>query len=462
MAVQRRGKLLGVLYLENNLVTGAFSPESQFMLETLAAQAAISLEISGVYEALQESEESYRMVFENSPVPIWEEDLSAVKAFFDDLRKRGVAELEEYFEQNPAAVRRCAELTRIKDVNQAALVLHCAASKNQLLAGLLSTFVAESLDAFRYGLVCLWNGKTEVVRDATVKTLAGEPRSVTVYLSVCPGYEETLTKILVSLVDITDRKRVEEQIVRLNRDLERRAVALEAANKELEGFLYTVSHDLRAPIRHIDGFAQLLETRSAGVLDEAGRHCLDTILRATKHMGVLIDNLLRFSRLGRHALSRADVDLGVLVQEVIRELEAQEEGRTIHWHIRGLPTVSGDRTLIRTAVVEVISNAIKFTRPRAVGEVEIGHYAEQEEIVVFFRDNGVGFDMKYANKLFGVFHRLHRGDEFEGIGIGLANARRIIGRHGGRIWAEAEVDKGATFFLALPRQAAEESIGRDG
>jgi light-regulated signal transduction histidine kinase (bacteriophytochrome) len=231
-----------------------------------------------------------------------------------------------------------------------------------------------------------------------------------------------------------------------------RTAQLEASNKELEGFAYSVSHDLRAPLRHIDGFLKLLQKKAGSALDEQGCHYMDNISDAAQKMGRLIDELLSFTRMGRHNLSYQRMDLGALVQDVIRELEPDTVGSNVDWHIGDLPAVDCDTVMLRMVMANLITNALKFTRPRQQARIEIGSLSGQNsEAVIYVRDNGVGFDMAYADKLFGVFQRLHRADQFEGTGIGLANVRRIIARHGGRVWAEGELGQGAVFYFALPQ-----------
>jgi signal transduction histidine kinase len=594
--------------------------EEERLFQEIARRMEDALTGLMIHRNLGESEKRYRMVFENSPVSIWEEDFSPVKHLFDDLKNQGVSHIEQWLDRHPEAVRQCAESVKIVDVNQSAVALHGAANKEALFAGLTQIFTPEALDTFRRELVCLWDEGTELISDSVVKTLAGERREVTVYFSVCPGHEQTLSKVIVSLIDITDRKRsdavniarlhlmqfaenhslkalleqtlneverltgsrigfyhfVEEdqktltlqnwstktkaqfckaqgeglhypiseagvwvdcvyrrkpvihddyaalahrkgmpeghaevirelvvpvmrgekivailgvgnkpgdytekdvEVVSLMADLtweiaERkraqeeldrhrehleelvrgRTAELEASNKELQDFTYSVSHDLRAPLRHIDGFMELLQEKTATDFDEKGRHYMDAISNASNKMGQLIDELLAFTWMGRHTLSFQKVALKDLVGDILGEFEPETAGRRIDWRMGDLPVVNGDPRMLRMVLDNLIANAVKFTQPRDKARIEIGSLpGNNSETVIFVSDNGVGFDMAYADKLFGVFQRLHHAQEFEGLGIGLANVRRIIARHGGRIWAKSEPGRGAIFYFALPR-----------
>jgi light-regulated signal transduction histidine kinase (bacteriophytochrome) len=234
--------------------------------------------------------------------------------------------------------------------------------------------------------------------------------------------------------------------------VERCTAALAAANKELESFAFTVSHDLRAPLRKISGFAQLLEETASSVLDGENRNFLKQIIDGAAQMDRLIQALLDFYRTARTELCLGEVDLEMLLDETLVLCHAELKDRRIEWRRGALPKVRGDKVLLRQVFVNLVSNAIKYTRTREPASIEIGaRPGPEHEIVVFVRDNGVGFDMRYSEKLFGVFQRMHRADEFEGVGMGLATAQRIVTRNGGSIWAEAELGHGATFFCSLPR-----------
>ena len=247
-----------------------------------------------------------------------------------------------------------------------------------------------------------------------------------------------------------ERKRADTEVKKLNEELENNVVQLEAANKELEAFAYSVSHDLRAPLRAIDGFSQIILEDYLDKLDDEGRRVLNVIRGNTKKMGQLIDDLLVFSRLGRQELRASGIDMGKLAKAVSEELKLAVPERKLKFTINTLIPAQGDQAMIRQVFVNLLSNAVKFTRPKENATVEIGGGREGNENIYYVKDNGVGFDMQYVDKLFGVFQRLHSAAEFEGTGVGLAIVQRIIHRHGGRVWAEGKVGDGASFYFSLP------------
>lgn len=257
--------------------------------------------------------------------------------------------------------------------------------------------------------------------------------------------------ICLVATDLTEQKAAHDEVRRLNAGLEQqvlhRTAELEAANQELEAFTYAVAHDLRAPLRHIHGFSGLLQQDPESVLSADGRHSLDCIRKGALRMEKLLEDLLNLSRFGRQSLQRRDVDLKKLVRQVIDDLAPDLKDRQIVWKVDDLPVVNCDPALMKIVFANLLSNAVKFTRPRPTATIEVGQTTRQGEAVLFVRDNGAGFDMRHADKLFGVFQRLHRAEEFEGTGVGLATVHRILQKHGGRIWAEAAPDRGAVFYF---------------
>ena len=256
----------------------------------------------------------------------------------------------------------------------------------------------------------------------------------------------------------------EIRVRQLNESLERRVAdrtaELAAANRELESFTYSVSHDLRAPLRQIDGFSRILVEHAGPGLDDKSQHYLRRIQEGTQHMGRLVDDLLGLAQLGRQEVHTRPTLLGALVQDALGELRTEIGERTIRWVVGNLPTVECDPGLMKIVLTNLLSNAIKYTRPREVATIEVGCTVSDGWDTIFVCDNGVGFNMKYADKLFGVFQRLHRADQFEGSGVGLATVQRIIHKHGGKIWVEAEVDGGATFSFTLA-QRVERSVAEE-
>jgi signal transduction histidine kinase len=253
--------------------------------------------------------------------------------------------------------------------------------------------------------------------------------------------------ILLAFEDVTDRTLAQQE---LEQRVRQRTAELEAANRELEAFSYSVSHDLRSPLRALDGYTRILLEDHAPELAGAVQEYVRDIRRNARKMGQLVDDLLAFSRLGRQGLQTRPVAPAALVRQALEDLRAEHEGRQVDVVVGDLPTCRADPALLRQAWVNLIGNALKYTNKRSDARVEIGSRREAGEVVYFVRDNGVGFDMRYAGKLFGVFQRLHKAGEFEGTGVGLAVVQRIVHRHGGRVWAEAALGQGATFFFTLP------------
>ena len=315
-----------------------------------------------------------------------------------------------------------------------------------LFPGLATIIILTGLNDTEISLKAVNNGAQDYI-------IKGQVDSEKLLKSIIYSFERS--RLTIELKEqIEARKLAEKEILKLNSELEdrihSRTAQLETVNMELEAFSHSVSHDLRAPLRHINGFAEILKEEFSDQLPEKARSYLNTIEDAAKKMNRLIDDLLNLSRTNRTELKKSTIKMKQVLDDAISEVRPLLENRTVDFKISELPEVIGDYNLLRMVWINLLDNAIKYTRPRKKAVIQIDCKKEKKEYIFCIRDNGVGFDMQYADKLFGVFQRLHAVDEFEGNGIGLSNVRRIISRHYGRTWAEAEVEKGAAFYFSLP------------
>lgn len=377
-------------------------------------------------------------------------------------RKQAIEELLESKERYLSLVEHAPDAILVTHedkvilVNKACLNLFGAKRIEELLGkSQFDLFHPDYHEKFRERIHLLVNqGKPIPPIEEKIVRLDGG--AVDVEVTAAPFEWGGVNAIHVILRDITERKRAEEELNRLYEELEQRVfdrtAQLEAANKELEAFSYSVSHDLRAPLRHMSGFVDLLKKRFEESLPEKGRHYMNNIADSTRQMGILIDDLLEFSRTGRSEMRQRDLDMNIILKEALEELDQDTNKRKIEWIIPALPPVHGDRSMLKLVWANLLGNAVKFTRARKKTRIEAGAEEKDDEIIYFVKDNGAGFDMKYVHKLFGVFQRLHSAEEFEGTGVGLANVRRIIARHGGRTWAEAKLNEGAAFYFSLPKR----------
>ncbi len=339
---------------------------------------------------------------------------------------------------------------KITDVNEATIKV-TGIAREELIGTDLSNYFTEPDKARVVGYREVLEKGFVINYPLTIRHILGTTTDVLYNAAIYRNEAGELQGVFAAARDITELKHAEEEIKKLNEELKRYIIQLESANKELEAFSYSVSHDLRAPLRAIDGFSRIILEDYLDKLDDEGKRVLSVIRNNTQKMGQLIDDLLLFSRLGRQELRASGIDMGKLARAVSEELKLAVPERKLKFNINTLIPAQGDQAMIRQVFVNLLSNAVKFTRPKERAVIEVDGRSEGNENVYTVKDNGVGFDMQYVDKLFGVFQRLHSSEEFEGTGVGLAIVQRIIHRHGGRVWAEGKVGEGATFYFTLPR-----------
>ena len=407
-------------------------------------------------QTLREAEERYRSLFEQSPIPLWEEDFSAVRDWLD--AQGDVDDWAAYFDGQPEHAVTCAGLVRILACNRSSLRLFGASSREELNLESSRYFNEESYGPFRDEIVTLAHGGTSYAAEVPIVDPEGVRRVVDLRLNVIPGHEERLDRVLVSFTDVSEQRAAEAEIRRLNEELQRRVVSrteqLEAATRELEALAYSIAHDVRAPLRTIDGFSAAVMEDEASRLSDEGVTALRRVRGAAQTLARLLDDLMGLSHVSRRDLVRRPVDLSSLASEVGEECAGDHPSRQVELTVASGLIADADPNLVRLIFRELLGNAWKFTAPNPAAHVEVGALDAGGERAFFVRDDGVGFDMRYAEHLFGVFQRMHPPGQFEGDGVGLATVQRLVRRHGGRAWAESEPGRGTTVCFTLPDEAA--------
>ncbi len=412
---------------------------------------------------LQASEARFRSLFDNSPISIWEQDFSLVKTEIDTLKNQGVTDLDTYLTEHPDMVFKLASLVRIKNVNRVSLELFGAKSKAELMNTLPPLINHEAWGSVKDQLLNVQSATPNYTTETINNTLDGETLYLELSWTIMPGHEKKMSSVIVSLVNISERKQVENKIKQLNLELEdrikQRTLELERSNKDLEAFSYSVSHDLRAPLRAINGYAEIITNELASKVDGDILRYMDAIKKNATNMSELINALLGFSRMGQRALTLQTISLDSIIQNVLEELAPETKNRDIEFILHPMPDTEADAVLTKEIFANLIGNAVKFTRKVPHAVIEIGTTTSKPEYpcgeetrprqCFYVRDNGVGFNMNYYDKLFNMFQRLHSAQEYEGTGVGLALVKRIINKHGGSIWAESEIGKGTTFYFTL-------------
>ncbi|MBF0288772.1 MAG: HAMP domain-containing protein [SAR324 cluster bacterium] len=494
---------------ELGLLAEAFNRMSVRLQELIheMTQKVTELEKSG--EALKESEKRYRLLFEEMPISLWEEDCSGVKGRIDQLRAEGIKNFDKYFEEHPDELAHCASLVKRLSINKHALAMYQAKSKEELMEGLPHIFNEAGFVIFRNELIALAEGHTSFVAETENYTLKKEKIHIHLHLSIAPGYEDSWSKVLLSVHDITDRKQAEEKIKEYadnleqmvedrtkeiktqaekiqksqdaltylmqdvnhsrleleesNQELEKEiaerqlkekqieqyATQLERANNELKDFAYIVSHDLKAPLRAVAQLAQWLSQDYGEILGEEGKELTDLLMSRVSRMYSLIEGILSYSRIGRVQEKKERVDLNMLAAEVIGILDLNDN---IQVSVKTeLPVIFADATRMEQVFQNLLSNAITYM-DKPQGTIGIDCQDEENQWKFSIEDNGPGIDQKYYEKIFQIFQTLASKDDYEGTGIGLTLVKKIIEMYGGAIWLESEPGEGTTFFFTFPKK----------
>ena len=393
-------------------------------------------------QALRKSEAHYRTLFEESPISLWEEDFSEVKAYIDTLRDAGVTDFRRYFEQHPEVVRECASLVKIVRINKATLELYGIQSKEEFGNGLNNIFTKESYRMFQEELIAITQGNTVLQGESKGLTLTGKKIYFELWWIVAPSYEETLSKVLISIINITERKQAE---MRLKKTMDK----LKRSNAELEQFAYVASHDLQQPLLIIELYAQLLEQRYEKQLDEEGKGFIERIKGGAERMQYMIKALLDYSRLDAKVTKFRPTNCEDVLDKALANLQIVIEESNIVITHSSLPTVMAHDAHLVQLFQNLLSNAIKF-RQEETPRVHVSAEQELDKWIFSVQDNGIGLDPEEIERAFIIFERLHNKKKYPGSGIGLATCKKIVERHGGDIWVTSEPGKGSTFFFSLP------------
>lgn len=413
------------------------------LCDLAATYAEMNSTIREGYANLREREARLRILFDNSPVSLWEEDFSRVKAFLDTLRGEIGADLASHLTRHPELAERCAAMVSVIDVNAATLVLHGAASREDLLGNLPQTFTPKSLEAFSRQLLAIWHGETLVTVEAEVRTLAGVPRTVVVHWAVPPGHTELLDRVIVALEDVTDRKSAEQALSTMVGQLTR-------TNRELERMTEIAAHDLQEPIRGIVSFSQLLERRLGSSLDQESRGLLDYLMAAAHRMQDQLRGLTAYSQAAPLNLPATPTDLNVALAMAVDRLKEQIQGSGAAIEAGSLPIILGNLGQMTELFSQLIENSLKFACPGLPPRIVVSGIREAGMALISVADNGIGIAPPYVEEVFQVFGRLHGPGRFPGAGIGLSICRKVVERFGGRIWIDREPREGCAVHFTLP------------